>query len=176
VNVPAYILDEQGRIRWLNDAAQALAGDSVGKFFTSVLGERDLARGAAVFERNLHRRSHGDYTVDLLAPDGSTSRVEISSTPLGPEGHAIGMFGLAVPVPGQPTAAEPVAPPTHDQLTGRQIEVLTALTQGSSTDQIAAQLGLSRETVRNHIRHILKRLGASSRLEAVAIARRDSLV
>jgi DNA-binding NarL/FixJ family response regulator len=39
--------------------------------------------------------------------------------------------------------------------------------------QIAEELHLSRETVRNHIRHMLHAVGASSRLEAVAVARGD---
>jgi DNA-binding NarL/FixJ family response regulator len=42
--------------------------------------------------------------------------------------------------------------------------------------EIARELHLSVETVRNHIRHLLRALGAHSRLEAVAIARRDHLV
>jgi len=35
---------------------------------------------------------------------------------------------------------------------------------------------LSRETVRNHVRHILQRLGVRSRLAAIAVARNDGLV
>jgi DNA-binding NarL/FixJ family response regulator len=46
---------------------------------------------------------------------------------------------------------------------------------GRSTDQIAEELHLSRETVRNHIRHILRALGVNSRLEAVAVARHEHL-
>jgi DNA-binding NarL/FixJ family response regulator len=45
-----------------------------------------------------------------------------------------------------------------------------------STKQIADELHLSRETVRNHVRHLLHALGAKSRLEAVAVARRDYYV
>jgi DNA-binding NarL/FixJ family response regulator len=56
------------------------------------------------------------------------------------------------------------------QLTPRQAEVLELLERGRSTTQIAQDLHLSSETVRNHIRHILKAVGAHSRLEAVAIA------
>ena len=43
-------------------------------------------------------------------------------------------------------------------------------------EQIAHELHLSTETVRNHIRHILRALNAHSRLEAVAIGRREHLV
>jgi len=47
--------------------------------------------------------------------------------------------------------------------------VLRLLEQGRSTEQIARELHLSTETVRNHIRALLRSLGAHSRLEAVAI-------
>jgi DNA-binding NarL/FixJ family response regulator len=47
---------------------------------------------------------------------------------------------------------------------------------GQSTVQIATALHLSVETVRNHVRHILRALGAHSRLEAVAVARREGLL
>ena len=61
------------------------------------------------------------------------------------------------------------------ELTPRQAEVLRLLEHGRSTDQIAEELHLSRETVRNHIRHILQALGVHSRLEAVALARHEHL-
>ena len=53
--------------------------------------------------------------------------------------------------------------------------MLRLLEHGRSTDQIAQELHLSRETVRNHIRHILQALGVHSRLEAVAVARQEHL-
>jgi len=63
----------------------------------------------------------------------------------------------------------------HHALTPRQAEVLRLLEHGRSTDQIAEELHLSRETVRNHIRHLLQALGVHSRLEAVALARQEHL-
>jgi DNA-binding NarL/FixJ family response regulator len=68
-------------------------------------------------------------------------------------------------------------PPTaHPHLTPRQTEVLRLLEHGRSTNQIAAELHLSTETVRNHVRGILQALDVHSRLEAVAVARHDHLV
>jgi len=49
------------------------------------------------------------------------------------------------------------------------------LERGRSTEQIAGELHLSIETVRNHVRHILRALDAHSRLEAVAIWRHEHL-
>jgi DNA-binding NarL/FixJ family response regulator len=77
----------------------------------------------------------------------------------------IGVFGQVKDVD------ENRPPPEHPHLTPRQIEVLRLLEQGRSTDQIAAGLHISVETVRNHIRAILRTLGVHSRLEAVALVR-----
>jgi DNA-binding NarL/FixJ family response regulator len=54
--------------------------------------------------------------------------------------------------------------------------VLQLLGRGASTEQIAEALTISSETVRNHVRHVLRTLGAHSRLEAVATARAAGLL
>ena len=58
--------------------------------------------------------------------------------------------------------------------TNVSVQVLRLLEQGRSTKQIAAELHLSTETVRNHVRRFFKALGVNSRLEAVAAARTAS--
>jgi DNA-binding CsgD family transcriptional regulator len=68
------------------------------------------------------------------------------------------------------------AGPSAASLTARQREVLVLLGEGLSTAAIAARLGLSKETVRNHVRAVLQELGAHSRLEAVVEARRRGLL
>jgi DNA-binding NarL/FixJ family response regulator len=50
------------------------------------------------------------------------------------------------------------------------------LAEGASTREIAEMLNVSTETVRNHVRHILRALGAHSRLEAVALAYQQELL
>ena len=60
-------------------------------------------------------------------------------------------------------------------LTRRQREILYLLVEGIRVRQIATRLTLSETTVRNHIRAILRELGAHSQLEAVARARALSL-
>jgi len=59
-----------------------------------------------------------------------------------------------------------------DVLTNREREVLRLLTEGLDGAAIAEKLVLSPATVRNHIQHILARLGVHSRAEAVALALR----
>jgi PAS domain S-box-containing protein len=169
VNVPCYVLDRSGRIRWLNDAAKEMLGDVTGQLYTSLLDPELAHRAHRRFSNQLRGIHQPDVTVDLRGR-GKDARVEISSVPLRSGHHAVGVFGLAVPRSDRPRRT------VHHDLTPRQTQVLERLADGASTDQIAAEFHLSRETVRNHVRHVLKRLGARSRLEAVAIAHRDGIL
>jgi DNA-binding NarL/FixJ family response regulator len=63
-----------------------------------------------------------------------------------------------------------------DKLTARELEILHLLAAGSSTEQIARRLVVSTHTVRNHIRSVLHKLGAHTRLEAVSVARHMGLL
>jgi DNA-binding NarL/FixJ family response regulator len=70
--------------------------------------------------------------------------------------------------------------PTHRglgaDLTPREVEVLGLIASGSVNKQIAQQLGLSLNTVRNHAQNILYKLQAHSKLEAVATAVREGVL
>ncbi len=61
-------------------------------------------------------------------------------------------------------------------LTAREQETLLLLADGAGTDQISTRLGVARNTARNHVQRVLDKLGASSKLEAVSIARREGLL
>ncbi|MFC3891473.1 response regulator [Lentzea rhizosphaerae] len=61
-------------------------------------------------------------------------------------------------------------------LTAREQETLLLLAEGVGTDQISSRLGVARNTARNHVQRVLDKLGASSKLEAVSIARREGLL
>jgi DNA-binding NarL/FixJ family response regulator len=61
-------------------------------------------------------------------------------------------------------------------LTSREREVLDLLAQGRSTEEISEELFLSMHTVRNHVRNILTKLQARTKLEAVVLAARAGLV
>jgi DNA-binding NarL/FixJ family response regulator len=62
--------------------------------------------------------------------------------------------------------------PIRSPLTAREWEVLDLMSEGSTTDEMAAAFVVSSDTVRSHIKHILHKLGVNSRAEAVAAARR----
>jgi PAS domain S-box-containing protein len=167
VNVPSYAIDPSGVIRWLNPAAIRIVGDCRGRQLTSVVAPEEARRARDSFTRKIMgTEKMTDADVVILEPGGERVQVEISSVPLV-EGHRIvGVFGQVVDVEEEP----PEPPPAH--LTPRQAEVLRMLKRGASTEQIAGELHLSAETVRNHIRHLLKALGVHTRLEAVAVTRR----
>ena len=63
-----------------------------------------------------------------------------------------------------------------EPLTARELEVLQLLAEGSSTGQASEQLGISSATLRAHVQAILRKLGAHSRLEAVAEAARLGVI
>ncbi len=64
----------------------------------------------------------------------------------------------------------------HEPLTVREREILARLAQGKSSAAIAAELHIAPLTVRTHIRNLLDKLDAHSRLEAVASALRRGLI
>jgi ATP/maltotriose-dependent transcriptional regulator MalT len=68
------------------------------------------------------------------------------------------------------------APGLVDQLTSRELEVLEMLAAGSSNQVIASQLVVTLDTVKKHVSHVLGKLGAANRTEAVARARELSLI
>jgi DNA-binding NarL/FixJ family response regulator len=64
----------------------------------------------------------------------------------------------------------------EESLTSREIEVLSRLAGGNRNRDIAAILGISEETVKVHVKHIMDKLGASDRTQAIAIAVRRGII
>jgi DNA-binding NarL/FixJ family response regulator len=61
-------------------------------------------------------------------------------------------------------------------LTRRETQILRLLAEGLSNEAVADELELAVGTVRTHIQHVIKKVGARSKLEALAIATREGLV
>jgi DNA-binding NarL/FixJ family response regulator len=65
---------------------------------------------------------------------------------------------------------------TDETLTTREIDVLSRVAGGNRNRDIAEQLSISEETVKVHMKHIMDKLGASDRTQAVAIAIRRGII
>jgi DNA-binding NarL/FixJ family response regulator len=65
---------------------------------------------------------------------------------------------------------------SDEALTTREIEVLTQLAGGDRNRDIAERLSITEETVKVHIKHIMEKLGASDRTQAVAIGLRRGII
>jgi len=170
VKVPSYVIDTQGIIRWINSAAESLVGDVRGRLFTSVVAPEDTHRAREAFSRHMFGTYDVDAPVVLVDEGGNRVTAEVSSVTLFQGHRVVGVFGQLSDVGDEPDR------PMHPHLTPRQAQVLRLLEHGRSSEQIADELHLSVETVRNHVRGVLRALGVHSRLEAVAVARRDHLV
>lgn len=169
VRVPSVMADRAGTVTWLNDAARELVGDIEGKPFTSIVAPQSVAVVEAQLQRKLEGEPSTDYEIDVVTPDGQRRRVDVTSVRIEDGGQCHAIFGIGVVSPSQPQ-------PPPVELTPRQLEVLRRLGDGQSTVEIASALHLSKETVRNHIRHILRAFGAHSRLAAVARAHERGLL
>jgi two-component system response regulator DevR len=64
----------------------------------------------------------------------------------------------------------------QEELTSREREVLNMMAAGLDNYDIAERLGIGYGTVRSHVRGVLEKLGARSRLQAVALARENGLI
>ena len=62
------------------------------------------------------------------------------------------------------------------ELTEREVEILRALVEGLSNDQIGEQLHLSGSTVKTHVRHLLEKTGCENRTHLAVLARASGLV
>lgn len=61
-------------------------------------------------------------------------------------------------------------------LTSRETEILSYVAKGFLNKQIATELGISEQTIKNHVTSILRKLNASARTEAVVVAIKQGLI
>ena len=101
-----------------------------------------------------------------------TEHTAARRVPLGCLSRLLQAFDGQRSGPGVPAAV----PGMVDQLTARELEVLGLLAAGRSNQAIAAELVVSLDTVKKHVTHVLDKLGAANRTEAVARARQLDLI
>jgi PAS domain S-box-containing protein len=134
-----------GRLIWLNITSLPVPTRKKGGFQALHLF-RDITKQMRL------RRLAGELHRALLPPWGSSSDHSSSAPDQSP-------------VDDNPPQISPALP-----LSEREKEILRLLASGKSTKKIADALSISPATVSNHVQHILDKLGAHSRLEALALA------
>jgi transcriptional regulator EpsA len=163
------------QVRALADVAQAAPGDELQAL--AAAGVQQLM----VHGVSLPDRPHELVTLFVLAGDGPAPRdggthlgrlLELAVHPM----HAALLRMLsferelgAQPVRAAPGPAVPVVQRTP-RVTAREAQILSWVREGMNNQQIGTELGISALTVKNHIQKILRKLGASNRAHAVALA------
>jgi DNA-binding CsgD family transcriptional regulator len=164
------LVDPSGTVRWQNAASVARVGERRGTHYLGVVAPdyRRLAR--TEFIRLLFGAGGSRLELVILDRAGRRMRLLLTSTSVRSGELVVGVLLVALPLGwDDSTVPAPHLPP-------RQLETLRLLAAGYSTAKIARELGVTLETARNYIRRLLKRLGAHSRVEAVARGRAVGLV
>ena len=167
---PMLLLDEQRRILSANPAALAAIGRPRGELLGTSLAERfpPAERGQAERDfQSLLRTGERVGTRVLERPDGSSIEVEWAARAahIGDRRVviAVGVRDATLPHPAR--VGEAVA-----ALTRREREVATLIALGADTNEIAASLHVSPETVKSHVRKAMRKLCVHTRAQLVAVA------
>jgi LuxR family maltose regulon positive regulatory protein len=104
-----------------------------------------------------------------------TGQVAASGVPFGCLAQVLRAFGGKDAAPGARRAAA-VVPGLVEQLTAREREILVLLAAGMPNPRIAEELVVSLDTVKKHVSHVLGKLGAANRTEAVTRGRQLGLI
>ncbi len=176
--VPASLHDVEGRFLHMNAAAERASGtpnaEMLGRHFTAPLPPEEREKVTALFRRAVERGEPTDFEVVFIDGNGHQRGARAQHLPLRSNDEIVGVLILAFEGGRRPF--EPIGLDPQPRLTPRQREILDLIAAGASTSEIAKKLTLSTETVRNHVRNVLRELHVHTRLEAIAAARRIGLL
>jgi PAS domain S-box-containing protein len=176
--VPASLHDVDGRFVHMNAAAERASGMSnaqlLGRHFTELLPPEARENVEAHFRRAVERGEPTDFETVFVDASGNLRGTRAQHLPLRDGDEVVGVLILAFDVRRPPS--EPVWLKPDPRLTPRQLEILELIASGLSTADVARELTLSPETVRNHLRNAFRELRAHNRVEAIATAQRLGLL
>jgi DNA-binding NarL/FixJ family response regulator len=144
----------------------AVAPDARIVLLTASESEEDLLVGVKAGARGYVTK---DAPFDALV--GALTAVESGGAAVSPN-----MAGKLLDVTRQLLRHQELLQSRKPVLTGRELEVLGLVAQGQTSREIGVLLFISENTVKNHIRNILDKLGLHSRNEAVLYAVREDLI
>jgi PAS domain S-box-containing protein len=177
IAVALCLIDQNGIVLWGNGCARALLGDVAGERIDRIVVREQIGEIRQQLDVSANGQagatSHETVLLDL---DGWRVPVRMHLARVTEDGQS-GWFTALIPLNnaemselGSRRALATVS------LTSRQRETLMLLGDGLGTTEIATSLGISVQTARNHIRGVLRALGAHTRVEAVAVAHRTGLL
>lgn len=149
-------LEESGFVRTLSAGGRAPAVLVLARTYDHEAGIRSLRRGASGYLAKQVSMDALPRIIRALAAGEMVLSRELATT----------VVRKLREVPESGIGLRPVRSP----LSTREWEVLDMLRAGASTRRIAEDLDLTVETVRSHVKRVLRKLGAHSRAEAIAIA------
>jgi PAS domain S-box-containing protein len=176
--VPVSLHGLDGRFVHINAAAERASGkldaELRGREITHLLPPEVHATVRAQFRRAVESGEPTDFETAFVDASGHLRGVRVHQLPLRDGDTIVGVLTLAFEVRRPPSEIIGLKP--DPQLTLRQRQVLELIASGLSTAEVAKELTLSTETVRNHLRNASKELRAHSRVEAIATAQRLGLL
>jgi PAS domain S-box-containing protein len=176
--VPASLHDVDGRFVHMNAAAERASGHTnaqlLGHHFTELLHPEARENVEEQFRRAVERGEPTEFETVFIDAGGHLRGVGTQHLPLRDGDTIVGVLILAFDVRRPP--AEPLRLKSEPRLTSRQREILELIASGLSTADVAKELTLSSETVRNHLRSVFRELGVHNRVEAIVVAQRLGLL
>jgi len=173
------LLDERRRIVNANAALTAL----VGRARSAVIGRpvfEIVARGALASEREWQANmdaGHFTGVVSLVDARGAEIPVQWGATTEVVTGRRLVLVVALSTSRWGPHFRHPPEPGFREgTLSAREREVVRLVALGDTGPEIAAELGISHDTVRTHVRNAMAKVGARSRAHLVAKAIGDGLV
>jgi PAS domain S-box-containing protein len=165
------LIDEQRRVVEVNEAVLTLAqrsrGDVIGKPAIDFLALSDRARAEKRWQTILQSESQRyEGTGTFLRADDSELEIDFAARMVRVGDRRLAIYVMLIKSARRVTPRRPRGAKTA--LTRRERQIVTEISMGNATPQIAEDLHISPETVRTHVRNAMSKLNVHTRAQLVA--------